>query len=175
MERLRSPLGFVTLPTVERRVDPNVQPVVGGTMALIEDGTRHLSIGWRQPAGSKGDFEIEMRVMRQPGADKPMESVWVPHHDVKYLPDGEGQMAAEIRGLAPNRTYEFRLFTLGDGGKVSEPLPFVAKTAMPMDWTWIYVSLGLLLLGGIGFAVWRFWRDLVIPIELPRLFRGTEV
>jgi hypothetical protein len=157
MEKLRSPLGFITLPTVERRIDPNVPPVARDSMKLIEDGTGHLTVGWTPPVGSTGDFEIEMRMMRQKDQNSPLESVWVPHHDVQFLPDGSGQMAADIRGLAPNRTYEFRLFTLGQGGEVSAPLPFVAKTQMPLDWTWIYISFGLLLLGSVGYFGWRRW------------------
>lgn len=168
MEKLRSPLGFITLPTVERRIDPNVPPVAGESMKLIEDGTGHLTVGWQPPVGSTGDFEIEMRMMRQKDQNSPLESVWVPHHDVKFLPDDSGQMAADIRGLAPDRTYEFRLFTLGPGGGVSQPLPFVAKTQIPLDWTWIYISFALLVLGGLGFFVWRRWG---IVIQRTSLFQ----
>jgi hypothetical protein len=157
MDKLRSPLGFVTLPTVERRINPSVPAVAGQNLSLLEDGRNHLSIAWMPPSVDADTYELEMRVMRMGGENSGLESVWIPYHDVSYERDDAGRFNADIRGLGPNRTYEFRLFTIGQGGAVSPPLPFVAKTRMPMDWTWIYVGFGALVLGGIGYLGWRVY------------------
>jgi hypothetical protein len=157
MDKLRSPLGFVTLPTVERKINASVPAVSGESLFLVEDGRNHLSIGWTPPSVDADTYELEMRVMRMSGENGPLESVWVPYHDVTFEKRAPGQFNADIRGLGPNRNYEFRLFTIGQGGAVSTPLPFVAKTRMPMDWTWIYVGLGALVLGGLGWLAWRVY------------------
>ncbi len=156
MDRMRSPLGFITTPTVEREIADSIPPVPAEGIRLVEEGRRHLTVGWPAPAIGYEDYEIEMRMTRQIDENHIPESVWVPYHDVDYRKAGDGGMAAEIRGLGPNRSYEFRVFTLGDNGKVSEPLAFVAKTKMPFDWTWVYVGFGVLVLGGVGTLVW--WR-----------------
>lgn len=158
MDALRSPLGFITMPTVVRALNPSVPTVAGDKLTLIEDGTNHLTIGWTPPAVDADTYELEMRVMRTNADATQLESVWVPYHDVSIQKDEAGQFRADIRGLGPNRTYEFRLFTLGQGQSASNPLPFVAKTRMPMDWTWIYVGFAALLLGGIGYAGWRLFQ-----------------
>ncbi|MCB1228760.1 MAG: fibronectin type III domain-containing protein [Verrucomicrobiae bacterium] len=154
MDQLRSPLGFITYPTVERKVDASVPSVARDKIKLLEEGKRHLTVGWELPGIGFDEFEIEVRMMRLVDADHIPESVWMPYHDVDYETEKEGEMSADIRGLNPNATYEFRVFTLGDDGKVSPPLAFAAKTKMPMDWTWIYVGFGVLVVGGIGFLIW---------------------
>ncbi|MCB1086208.1 MAG: fibronectin type III domain-containing protein, partial [Verrucomicrobiae bacterium] len=173
MDQLRSPLGFITFPTVERKINPSVPTVEGSGLALVEDGRNHLTISWPAPSVDADTYEMEVRVMRMMGENTPLESVWVPYDDVAYEKDESGRFTADIRGLGPNRTYEFRLFTVGQAGEVSPPLPFSAKTRMPLDWTWIYISFAALVLGGLGYLVWRIWlRNGGRPIQLgfPRSF-----
>ena len=155
MDRYRSPLGFVTFPTVEREIAPTVPGIAADKLRLVEEDRRHLTVGWALPSIGYDKFELEMRMMRMTSADGIVESVWVPYNDVAFSASRSGEIHADIRGLSPNHTYEFRVFTLGDDSKVSEPLAFVAKTKMPLDWTWIYISFGILVLGGLGWLIWR--------------------
>lgn len=181
MDRMRSPLGFITLPTVEREILASIPAVSGEKIRLLDEGRRHLTVGWPLPSVGHDQFELEMRMMRQTEETSPLESVWIPYHDVAYTADPGGEIAAEIRGLAPNRTYEFRVFTLGDDGEVSEPLGFVAKTQMPFDWTWIYVGCGIALLAAILWLVWSRLRAASAPkVRFPGfsdardMIRGVE-
>ena len=95
-----------------------------------------------------------MRMNRLDPASSVLESVWVPHHDVAYRQAGK-RIFAKIGGLSPNRTYEFRLFTLGNAGEVSAPAMFAVTTQMPLDWTWIYAGCGVILLASISWFVWK--------------------
>lgn len=176
MDAMRSPLGFITMPLVEREFGDTIPRVPDDAIRLLEDGRRFLSVGWNLPGIGYEDFEIEMRMTRQIDDNHVPESVWVPYHDVEYQVTRDGQMAASIRGLAPNTRYEFRLFTLGDNGKVSNPLAFVAKTRMPLDWTWIYVGFGVFVLGGIGtFIWWRLKNSTTPSFSLPGLDRARDL
>lgn len=168
MDKLRSPLGFITFPTVERQTSPSIPPVSGEKIHLIEDGRRHLTVGWPLPSIGHDQFELEMRMMRQTDEAAILESVWIPYHDVAYTPDATGEISAEIRGLAPNHNYEFRVFTLGDDGKVSEPLAFTAKTRMPFDWTWIYIGFGIVVAAAIlGLIWWRLRASAAPKVRFP--------
>lgn len=154
LEALRSPLGFITLPTVERDISENIPAVDAKTLQLEEEGRQQLAVSWPLSRDDLTDFEIEMRMNRLNTATSILESVWVPHYDVGYRQSGN-RIIARIRGLSPNRKYEFRLFTLGNAGKVSPPAFFVVMTRMPLDWTWIYVGFGIVLLSSVS---WFFWK-----------------
>lgn len=159
LDALRSPLGFVTHPVVERKISPSIPAVAGDRLTLVEDGRYHLTVAWQAPSVDADSYEMEMRVMRQDPEDGSLQSVWIPYHDVDYQQGKDGGFTAEIRGLGPSRTYEFRLFTIGQNDAVSTPLPFVATTRLPMDWTWIYASLALVAAGGAGYLGWRYHRS----------------
>lgn len=174
MAAQQSPLGFVTRPLIDRKIAQWVPSIRGETLSLVEDGRRHLVLGWPAPGTGFDSFELEMRTMQQPDEESPPESVWAPYSDVRFSTSSGGGTIAEIRGLAPNYTYEFRLFTLGDNDQVSEPIAFAATTRMPYDWTWIYVTAGLVLLLLLGVGTW-WWldRSSQIPWRFPD-FRGLK-
>ena len=46
LEAMRSPLGFVTVPTVERDISENIPPVDAKSLKLEEEGHQHLSVSW---------------------------------------------------------------------------------------------------------------------------------
>ncbi|MCB1233958.1 MAG: choice-of-anchor D domain-containing protein [Verrucomicrobiae bacterium] len=153
-DKFRSPLGFITWPLVERQISPNLAPVPAVGIKLVDDGLRHLGIAWPMPDTGPADYEIEMRAVRTNPENYTIESVWAPYHDVEFE-RGRDTVRTTIRGLNPNTTYEFRVFTLGSGGLVSEPLAFAAATRRPMDWTWIYLGTGIAVFLTLFWLVWR--------------------
>ena len=154
LEALRSPQGFVTFPTVERDISENIPAIDATTLKLEDHDRQQLAVSWPLSGDDFTDFEIEMRMFDMNTANSSLRSIWVPHHDVAYRQAGK-RIIARIKGLSPNRTYEFRLFTLGAAGKVSPPAFFVVATKRPLDWTWIYISCGIFLLAGVSWFIWK--------------------
>jgi len=87
------------------------------------------------------------------------ESVWAPYGRVEF--ERIGRLAkAKIKGLAPVTNYEFRVVMIDENGRSSKASEALSgRTEMPMDWTYIYLGLGIALVVLVGLGVWKVIKD----------------
>ncbi len=143
----------------QRKVDPALRSPED--LSVLEVGSDSMVIGWTAPPEEAGpcSFEVEMRGVLVDAASGRMESVWVVYPVAKQ--DRIDRLVkAKIEKLKPASTYEFRVILATEDGRSSEPsVALSAETALPMDWTYIYLSIGLGLIVLLGFGVWKVIRD----------------
>lgn len=156
-ERLRSPLGFITQPLVSRKIDPELGSPED--LSIVARDSDSLTIGWTAPKDEEFvRFEVELGGMQAPPGEMPM-SVWIPYSNVEFERI-DRLVKAKIKGLAPASSYELRVFTVSEDDRSSEASgAIVAETDLPMDWTYIYLSLAILLLVGLGFGARKIYLD----------------
>ena len=154
---------------VERKVDRSLRRPED--LTVFEAGSDSLVIGWTAPKDTGPcTFEIEVRaVLFDPKAGKP-ESVWVVYSAVEQ--DRIDRLVkAKIQKLSPVSSYEFRVVLTTEDGRSSEPSEVLpAQTGLPMDWTYIYLFLGLGLIVLLGFGVWK-----VIQGRRPEVYQTQYV
>lgn len=157
VEEMRSPLGFITRPLVPRKTDPELGSPED--LSVVERDSESLTIGWTAPKGAEyASFEVELAGIQALPGSLPA-SVWVPYENVEYERIGR-LVKAKIDGLAPASTYEFRVLTVSEENTSSQPSEaLVAQTELPMDWTYIYLGLGILTVIALGFGVRRIYLD----------------
>ncbi len=146
-----SPLGIATRGIVERERAPGLKSAED--FELLGASAKSLEFSWTAPKGSEIDtFELEMRgEMINPITQMP-ESVWAPYPAVEYERVGR-LVKARVNRLRPSRFYEFRVFTIDANGRSSPPsVAFGTMTDAPLDWTFIYVGLGVFLTGLLGWG-----------------------
>jgi hypothetical protein len=152
----RTPLGFITEDLDQRQYSNRVQPVP--TFKLVEQRRRSLKIGWPLPASSQRQFVVDLRQTRYNTETHALDSVWIPWSDTEFMISEDGQVAAEVRGLAPNTIYELRVVSVTEDGRYAPPSETLGiVTAKPIDWTWferIVILCGFSLIGWLG---WRFY------------------
>ncbi|NLT71978.1 MAG: hypothetical protein GXX91_14980 [Verrucomicrobiaceae bacterium] len=153
-----SPLGFVTQPLVERTIDPALRRPED--LSVFEADSDSVMIGWTAPRGvGPASFEVEVRGLLVDDATGRPQSVWAPYPAVKFERI-DRLVKADIGKLNPASQYEFRVILTTEDGRSSPPSEAItARTELPMDWTYIYLFLGLGLLVGIGFLVAKIIRD----------------
>jgi hypothetical protein len=157
-EALASPMGFVTRSLAQRKTDPEMR--APEDLSVLESGSDSLVIGWTAPKDAGvGAFEVELRgMMANPQSGMP-ESVWIVY-PVKKIEKIDRLVKARLENLNPASVYEFRVIFTTEAGLSSPPSEALsAETGLPMDWTYIYLGCGFLLLVGIGFLAWKVVRD----------------
>jgi hypothetical protein len=152
----RSPLGFVTRSLVERKVDPTLRKPED--LAVFEKSSDSLVLGWTAPRdGQTAQYELEVRAMIVNETTGEPESVWVPF-PVAEIETIDRLVKARVEGLFPAAQYEMRVVLTTPGGTSSPPSDaIVAMTDLPMDWTYIYLALGILFLIALAFGAWRVY------------------
>ncbi len=153
-----SPFGVFTEDLIERDLAPGLKPATD--FELLKATASSLEFSWTAPKGSELDsYEVEVRGQRLDAETGALDSVWAPYPSVSYEKVGR-LVKAKITDLAPFRTYEFRVFTIDLNGRSSPPsLSFGTMTTRTMDWTYIYLSIGLLALGLMVWAIIKIIRD----------------
>jgi hypothetical protein len=152
----RSPLGFPTRPLVERKVDLALRKPED--LTVFGTSSDSLVLGWTAPReGQSADYELEVRAMIvNEGSGEP-ESVWMPF-PVAGIETIDRLVKARVEGLSPITQYEMRVILTTPEGTSSPPSEaIVAQTDLPMDWTYIYLGLGILFLLALAFGVWRIY------------------
>lgn len=161
--KMMTPLGFIARPLVQRDVDGTIREPED--LSVVETTSRSITLGWTAPADpADARFEVEVRASIFNPETKMNENVWMPYAEVEY--DRIGRLVkAEVEGLQPMIDYEFRVLTVDGTGKSSYPSEaFVARTDLPMDWTWIYATLGLCIIGLVAWGVARVIKERRPPV-----------
>lgn len=158
VEKLRSPSGFITRPLVQREINSALRPPED--LNVLEVGSDSLTIGWTAPKNSElNTFEVELRGVQVPEDTKIPESVWAPYGRVKFE-RVDRLVKAEIKGLAPITTYEFRVVMVDENGRSSEASEAMSgRTDLPMDWTYIYLVLGIGFVILVAVGTWKVIKD----------------
>lgn len=169
MERMRSPLGFVTREVVEREIDASLRRPED--LTVLKSGSRSLEIGWTAPRDmGPATYEIEMRGMLVDQETGAAESIWAPFPASK-IETIDRLVKARIDKLNPVSQYELRVVLTTEDGRSSPPSEaIVAKTELPMDWTYIYLALGLALAVGLGFGIRKVYLD-----QRPEVYQAQYV
>jgi hypothetical protein len=153
-----SPLGFVTREAIKREIDASLRRPEDLTQ--LKTGSDSITLGWTAPRDTGPvSYEVEMRgllVDRETGA---AESVWAPI-PVKDIEKIDRLVKAKLEKLNPVTQYEVRVVLTTQDGRSSPPsAPIVVKTDLPMDWTYIYLFTGIVLLVAIGFGARKIYLD----------------
>ncbi len=154
IENLRSPSGFITRPLVQREINSALRPPED--LNVLESDGKSLTIGWTAPKDSElNTFEVELRGVQVPEDTKIPESVWAPYRRVEFERVGR-LVKAEIKGLAPVTTYEFRVVMVDENGRSSEASQAMSgRTDLPMDWTYIYLAFGIGFVVLVAIGAWK--------------------
>lgn len=157
IEAMRSPLGHVTMPTVSREYNPDTKKPED--FSVLESGGDSLTLAWTAPRNSElFSFAVEIAGLHTGDGFAEPFRVWVPYENVEF--DRIDRLVkAEVKGLMPNTTYEFRIFTIDENGRASLPSQMQATTGLPMDWTYIYLVSAILLVILLGYSAFRIFRD----------------
>lgn len=152
----RSPLGFATRSLVDRQVDATLRKPED--LTVFERSSDSLVLGWTAPRdGESSDYALEVRAMIVNQATGEPESVWMPFPlaDIETI---DRLVKARVEGLFPAAQYEMRVILTTPDGRSSPPSEaIVAETDLPMDWTYIYLTLGILFIIALAFGVWRIY------------------
>jgi len=163
--------GFEAMPMVQREVDPSVRGAED--LEVVSTGVKTITLGWTAPPDSEYfTFEVETMGMAvidgEHGATT--RPAWLPVREVEFERIGR-LVKATVQVPSPAADYHYRVITTDENGRHARPTnPIVATTDAPMDWTWIYATLGLLLVSGLGFGVVRVIRD-----RRPEVYRSQYV
>ena len=158
IEKFRSPQGFFTRPLVAREINPALR--APEDLSVVTNASDSLTIGWTAPKNSElNTFEVELRGLQVREDNSFPESVWAPYGRVEF--ERIGRLAkAKIKGLAPVTNYEFRVVMIDENGRSSKASEALSgRTEMPMDWTYIYLGLGIALVVLVGLGVWKVIKD----------------
>ncbi|MEM7699406.1 MAG: fibronectin type III domain-containing protein, partial [Verrucomicrobiota bacterium] len=163
LEASRSPLGFPTRDLFEREINPNLRSPEDLILETAESD--ELNLSWTAPRNSElSTFQVEVRASRVDIENGIHDSVWIPYPHVE-IERIDRLIKAQLEQLTPVTTYELRVIMIDENGRSSEASEAImAATTLPMDWTYIYLTAGLLLVGGLGFAVWKIIRGRREPV-----------
>ena len=104
----------------KRRSSPAVPAVKA--IRIIEQRSSSLLIGWRAPAGSDWDYELDALVRLKDEETGLPVPTWVkigPEH--LTLTKKGSDVRAEILGISPGRIFQFSVFTVNQQGESSPP------------------------------------------------------
>ena len=127
-------------------------------LTVLKTGSTTLDIAWTAPKDAGPVyFEIEMRGLMVNSETGAPESVWAPFPAVKF--DRIDRLVkAKLSKLNPMSQYEFRVvLTTEDGRSAPASEALVARTELPMDWTYIYLVSGIVFLIALGIGIWRIY------------------
>lgn len=158
VEKFRSPQGFITRPLVAREINQSLRSPED--LTVVASRSDSLTIGWTAPKNSElNTFEVELRGMQVREDNSIPESVWAPYGRVEFERI-DRLVKAKIKGLAPVTNYEFRVVMIDENGRSSRASEaIVGRTEMPMDWTYIYLGLGIVLVVLVGLGSWKVVKD----------------
>lgn len=158
IEENRSPLGFESAPIIARNLDASLRRPED--LVLLHAGSDSLELAWTAPRGAgPSSYDVEVRGLQvNPGTGEP-RSVWAPYPAVKFEKI-DRLVKARLSELQPFSQYEMRVvMTTQDGRSAPPSESIVARTEAPMDWTYIYATLCVLLVGLLGYLGWRIYQD----------------
>ncbi|MEM1443267.1 MAG: fibronectin type III domain-containing protein, partial [Verrucomicrobiota bacterium] len=152
-----APLGLYTESLLIRRQNPELGSPED--LSIVEKDADSVTIGWTAPKDSEfARFEVELSALYAKEGVFP-QMLWVPYENVEYERIGR-LVKARIQGLAPAATYEMRVLTVDEENRSSAPSEaLVAATDLPMDWTYIYLGMGILALIALGFGTRKIYLD----------------
>lgn len=158
LELLRSPLGNIMAPLARREINPDIRNPED--LSVLSAKSDSILLAWTAPKDSSlHSFEVEVGGMGTDSQTAEPVHLWIPYDQVE-IDRIDRLVKAKVKGLVPNSTYEFRVVTLDENGRSSLPSEATfATTELPMDWTYIYLGLGLGLLGLLGWGVVKVIRD----------------
>jgi hypothetical protein len=158
IQAMTTPSGAVALPMSNRNFNANLRRPED--LSVVDRGSESITVGWTAPRDSElSRFEVEiLGVMTSPELGQPV-AVWQPYETVEFERIGR-LVKAEIEGLAPKAKYEFRVLMIDETGRSSHPSDvLMAETELPMDWTYIYLVLGVAVVIALGMSVAQVIRD----------------
>jgi len=167
---LETPMGFVPRPVVTRVVNPALRRPED--LTVIKKDSRSITAGWTAPKGTAPfTFVIEMRALyANPDRGNKPESIWIPYDNVEFERI-DRLVKARIGGLSPFMTYEMRVLMIDDHDESSPPSAILTgETDMPMDWTYIYLVSGTLLVILLGFGITR-----IVLARRPDIYQSQYV
>jgi hypothetical protein len=127
-------------------------------LTVLGSAKDSLTLAWTAPRGADPvGYDLEVKAMHYDEVSGTVQSLWLPYSAVK-VERIDRLVKAKVSGLMPARQYEFRVLLTTEDGRSSPPSePLLAITSLPMDWTYIYLSLGLLFLASLGYGGWRVY------------------
>ena len=152
LEAMRSPLGFLTRTMVRRNTSADLKGAED--VKIVRGGKTKLTLGWTAPKDAAlYKYVVEKRALVAMKGEAMADNFWIPHEQVEFERIGR-LVKAKVTGLIPNRNYELRVITLDNNEKAALPSEaIIAKTELPMDWTYIYAGMGVILLGALVWAI----------------------
>jgi hypothetical protein len=119
---------------------------------------KRLTLAWR-PVGPEYDYVIfRQEYSPIPGDNMPTRR-WVPWQGLRFKKSAT-EVAVTLSGLYPARRYSLRLAVKAPNGKLGPAShPFVVITPSGRSGLWWKILLGAACAGGVGWIVWRRWRD----------------
>ncbi len=154
VEAMTTPSGHVALPFKQRKFKTDMRSPED--LTVVESNSDSLVVGWTAPRDSElCRFEVEKLAMFVADGGKVPIPMWVPHEDIEFERINR-LVKATIKGLAPAASYEIRVLMVDENERSSAPSDvLVVKTELPMDWTYIYLILGVAALIVLGYGIYR--------------------
>jgi hypothetical protein len=154
----QSPLGFDTRELLKREVDAALRRPED--LTVLKTGSDSITLAWTAPRDTgPAAYAVEMRGLLVNQETGVAESVWAPF-PVKDIETIDRLVKARLENLNPMTQYEVRVVLTTEDGRSSPPSEaLVAKTELPMDWTYIYLFSGIALLVGLGLAARKVYLD----------------
>lgn len=154
----RSPLGFQTREMIKREVDAALRRPED--LTLLDAGSDSVTLAWTSPRDTgPALYEVEMRGLQVNHETGFAESVWVPFpaNDIEKI---DRLVKAKLDRLNPMTQYEVRVVLTTEDGRSSPPSDaIVVETELPMDWTYIYLFSGIVLLVSVGLGIRKIYLD----------------
>jgi hypothetical protein len=129
-------------------------------LTLLDAGSDSVTLAWTSPRDSgPALYEVEMRGLQVNHETGFAESVWVPF-PAKDIEKIDRLVKAKLDRLNPMTQYEVRVVLTTEDGRSSPPSDaIVVETELPMDWTYIYLFSGIVLLVSVGLGIRKIYLD----------------
>jgi len=152
--QLTSKSGRVGFPVVSRNYKASLRSPED--LSLLEMGSDTVTIGWTAPKDSElCTFEVEVLSLMAIDGSEQAFSVWAPYTAVNIERIGR-LVKAELKDLVPASYYEIRVFMVDENKRSSATSEIMEiQTEKPLDWTYIYIVLGLAAMATLGFGIYR--------------------
>ncbi len=127
-------------------------------LTLLSSRKDALTLAWTAPRGDDPvGYELEVKAFHFDEEAGTARTVWMPYPAVQ-IERIDRLVKATVAKLSPAQKYEFRVVLTTEDGRSSPPSESIqAITALPMDWTYIYLFLGLVFFGALGYGGWRVY------------------
>ncbi len=150
---LQTPFGYLARPVVNWKINPALRRPED--LTIIEKDSKSITVGWTAPKGTAPfTFVIEMRgLYANPENGNLPENIWIPYDNVEFERI-DRLVKAKIKGLNPYSSYEMRVLMIDDRNESSPASEILmGETDAPMDWTYIYLVLGIIVAILLVFAI----------------------